>query len=150
MDFRIKLTPELTRLLSARDVPRGIRGEVTSNLEYMLALEYGHSSQAPSGWVRRNRDAYARLLRGEIEYALRIYPNDPIRAIYGGMALGTMGITRQVVDGVPTDVGTPVDTGRAKGSWVARVPGTNQRYRPAPEVTAAQQRAIIRRRREGQ
>lgn len=138
----LHLTPDLQRLLAASDVPRGVTGEVTSNLVYMLALEYGHSKQqAPEGWIRRNRDAYARLLRGEIEHALGVYRDDPVRGVVGGVWMGVLGIAQQIADG------TPVDTGRAKGSWVARLPD-GKRQRQAPAVSAAQQRAALRRRRK--
>lgn len=138
---RIELDDELLRTLGlANSLPNEVRGSATNNVAYILRLmEYGHSQQLPAGWLRRQQRPLEELLRGEVQYALSVYPNDPQRAILAGVSTATLGITRDLASN------TPVDTGRAKGAWVARPP-VGPPQQDGPVITASQQAAIRRRR----
>lgn len=138
---RIELDAELMHMLgAANSLPGEVRGSATNNVVYILRLmEYGHSQQLPAGWLRRQQRPLEELLRGELQHALSVYPNDLHKAILAGVSTATLGITRELA------TNTPVDTGRAKGAWVARPP-VGPPQQDGPVITASQQAAIRRRR----
>jgi hypothetical protein len=145
MQVDVALDAQLQAMLQAgAKLPTAIRGTVSNNLAYILRLmEYGHSAQLPAGWLRGRQDTLRDLLAGEVRHALTVIPDDVLRAVTAGVSTGTLAIARDVA------THTPVDTGRAKGAWVARPP-VGSPVQPViegdPVLTAAQQQAIKRRR----
>lgn len=114
----------------------GIRGEISSNLVYILPLEYGHSKQAPNGDIIRNHlGQYRGWVQEEVEAAWAKHAPDLGAAIHEGISLATLRILRAIADR------TPVDTGRAKNAWIARLPDGSIEE-SGPKITARQQRAI--------
>jgi predicted Zn-dependent protease len=106
---------------------------ITSNLAYILALEYGHSRQAPDGMYRRQLNALGYMLEEEMLEAVREFGITQ-QALDVGIARGAERILVALVEA------TPVDTGRAKGSWVMRL--SNGRVEQAsPTVSEAAQKA---------
>lgn len=145
-DLRIRLSPDLVELFAeVKRVPAKYEGQVTSNVEYALVLEYGSSQQAPDGMVRINKARFRRQLKKSIEDQLRGTDN-PLRAIEAGVADAVMAITAILGNG--DGVVTPVDTGRMKGSWTARLPN-GKKLPPLQRITPEQQKAIKRRQRQG-
>lgn len=141
--MQVRLTPELQELLTLGVTLDDVVGIISSNLVYMLALEYGHSQgQAPTGMVRAFARQYNEMLLAELTHALQVYGPDVRQAVRAGVSLATLEILRAIAER------TPVDTGRAKGDWVATLPG-GRRLNPegTRQISEAQQRAIIRRRR---
>ena len=144
----IKLDAPLEALLALRNtLPREVRGPVSNNVAYILRLmEYGHSQQLPAGWLRGRQRTLEELLEGEVRHALTVYPDDLAKAILAGVTTATLGVARDVA------TATPVDTGRAKGAWVARIPdGTSVQpvVEDAKVISKSQQAAILRQRRKG-
>lgn len=140
---RIELDADLLRTLALADtLPREVVGRATNNVAYILRLmEYGHSQQLPAGWLRGAQGELRSLLLGEVNEALRVYRGDPHKAILAGVSTGTLAITRHLA------TATPVDTGRAKGAWVARPP-VGPPVQDGPVISATQQAAIRRRRKK--
>jgi hypothetical protein len=138
----LNITGEIARLFQdVGRIPPHVSAEATNNLPYILRLmEYGWSRQLPTGWMRRRQRHHEELLRREVDHALAVIMDNPIRAVVGGVSMAALAITRDLADH------TPVDTGRAKGAWVARLPN-GQRFEIGPTITPAQQRSIRRRRR---
>lgn len=98
--------------------PRGkseVRASLSSNLVYILALEYGHSTQAPVGMVRVNRARIRSIARGELRHAIATN-DDPQEAILQAVVGTVLGAEAIIVED------TPVDTGTAKNSWTTRMP----------------------------
>lgn len=115
---------------------QGVYAVISSNLEYILALEYGHSQkQAPGGMIRLYRGVYRRILEESLQNALYATGYDFQAAAKLGVTEAALRILNEIV------ARTPVDTGRAKGSWVVTLPGgaTQQGARP---VSAERQKAI--------
>jgi hypothetical protein len=136
----VRITPELAELLSIGVSFDNIVGIISSNLEYILALEYGHSQgQAPTGMIRNFSREHDAILLAELTHALEVYRHDVRKAVKAGVSMATLEIMRAIAER------TPVDTGRAKGSWIATLPG-GQRLAPegVKPVSEAQQRAVYR------
>lgn len=118
-DFELRLSPDLQRLLHAGSSLTNVHGTVSNNVEYIWALEYGHSGQAPEGMIRRNLNAFGYMVDEEIQAGFDTYGATDIRkAILAGTSTATLRVMRAIADK------TPVDTGRAKGGWTATLPGT--------------------------
>lgn len=105
----------LTKLFSKGDPPE-VQGSVTSNLIYILPLEYGHSGQAPSGMLRPNLRRIGALARGELQHSLAVL-DDPTEALLMAVTGATSAALAVIVEA------TPVDKGAARLSWRARYPG---------------------------
>lgn len=97
------------------DGPNNIEGQVVSNLPYMIDLEYGSSTQAPTGMLRINLARIRQLTRVELQHALTLY-SSPSVALEAAVTSSILGALRILA------IATPVDTGRAKGSWRAILP----------------------------
>lgn len=109
---------------------------ITSNLQYILALEYGHSRQAPDGMYRRQLNALGYMLDEEMQDALEEFGITQ-QALDVGIGRGAHRVLVALVEA------TPVLTGRAKGSWVMRL-STGHTEQASPTVTEAVQKARIR------
>lgn len=126
MGVEFTVSQDLADLL-AGGLPDEIEGSVTSNLQYMPALDgitkdgqarKPHSEQAPDGitgparaaietnFVHAVSDATAAIAKGA----------NALCEMNQAVADATLFGLRELVEG------TPVDTGRAKGSWEARLP----------------------------
>lgn len=107
-----------------------VEAVISSNLKYILALEYGHSQQAPVGIIRRYRNEYRAILREELQEALYRTGYDYAAAARAGITESALRILVKIVER------TPVDTGRAKGSWIVTLPGgkVQQGARPVSET----------------
>lgn len=92
-----------------------IQAIVASNLSYILALEYGHSTQAPAGMVRVNRARIQAIGRDSMRLATAS-TNDPFEALL--MAVVDTALAAEAIIAEET----PVDTGTAKNSWTVRLP----------------------------
>lgn len=88
---------------------------VASNLDYILALEYGHSAQAPAGMVRINKARIQAIGRQALRRAAG-QTSDPREALL--MSVVETALAAEAI--IATD--TPVDTGTAKNSWTVRLP----------------------------
>lgn len=114
---RVTVSPALQALFADARALENVEAVISSNLNYMLALEYGHSAQAPGGMVRNYSGEYQTMLEANLRDALATYPNDIKKAARAGITFGALEIMRAIVER------TPVDTGRAKGSWIMTPPG---------------------------
>jgi hypothetical protein len=107
---------------------------ITSNLVYMLAImEYGHSTQAPEGTFRRVLLRAGYMLDEELHAAVVEFGISQ-QALDVGIARGASRVLVALVEA------TPVDTGRAKGSWVLRL-SDGSTFPGAPAVSEAVQKA---------
>ena len=94
--------------------PDEVQALITSNLEYILPLEDGYSPQAPEGMVDVNLPNIRRLFEhdvGRLDFATATERD--MRKVVTEAAL--FGLAEIATD-------TPVDTGRAKGSWTVVLP----------------------------
>jgi hypothetical protein len=136
MSAEIVIPAELAALLAPNSVA-DVSGSILSNLEYIIPLEYGHSKQAPQGMVGK----YVSEYRGFIKEAFnRVYPSktqDLQRAMVYAITEATNRAMRAIADR------TPVDTGRAKGSWTASTPD-GKTYNLGEQISKAQQIAILK------
>lgn len=115
----------------------GVEATISSNLTYILALEYGHSEQAPLGMVRRYRNEYRAILREELQEALYRTGYDHFAAARAGITEASLRILVRIVDR------TPVDTGRAKGSWILTLP-SGQVRQGGRQMSEAEQKTRAR------
>jgi hypothetical protein len=102
------------RLWRTLDVTQPLKeAEVYTDLVYMPALEEGHSRQAPDGMVDINLANGAANLNRALDRAIDwiIDGADPDAALEGALNDGALFLLREIV------VDTPIDTGRARGSW---------------------------------
>lgn len=131
-----QVSPELRALIDGASGDTRTYAEISSNLAYILALEYGSSDQAPNGGIIRTYlEQYERWVAEEFEAAWQTHAPDIETATAEAITMAALRILRAIADR------TPLDTGRAKGDWVARLPG-GKLQREAPVVTAEQQAAI--------
>lgn len=137
----VAISDDLARLFDEARRLKPAQAEVSSNVNYMRGLEMGRSDQAPRGMIRAYRGEYRRMLRDSAGRNLRIQPGGLQRALNLTVADAAMEIMAAVAER------TPVDTGRAKGSWVATLPG-GKRIESGPTISAEQQRAIRRGRKQ--
>lgn len=137
----VRLTADLMDLFNEGQQLQDVSALVSSNLEYILALEYGHSQQAPDGMVRRRYAAHRGMLVEELEEAFREHGLDILKAGQAGVSFAALRIMRDIADK------TPVDTGRAKGAWIATLPD-GKRVQDGPVISKAHQRSIKRKRRK--
>lgn len=117
MGVSINVSDDLATLLTAR-VPDVIEGKVVSNLVYMGALDDGHSDQSPDGMIDPNKPYIETYLTHAVKEATDAIARgaDPTTALREAVTDATMFALRQLV------LDTPVDTGRAKGSWTTILP----------------------------
>ncbi len=125
-----------------------IVGLVASNLDYIHALEMGHSGQAPVGMVGAFEAEYLQILDDEVGHALGAGASDLHTALTDAVTAATLRTQRAIVER------TPVDTGTAKASWTVVLPsgGTGDGVAIAPtsshphiDLTAAHARGIAHR-----
>lgn len=94
--------------------PNEIEAQITSDLEYILPLENGWSPQAPDGMVAVNLPNIRALFErdvGRLDFATAT-EHDMRRVVIEAALFGLSEIAAD----------TPVDTGRAKGSWTVVLP----------------------------
>lgn len=117
---RITVSPALQALFDEGRALHQVTAVISSNLEYMMALEYGHSNQAPQGMVRIYATEYQVILEANLQHALVTYQGDLVKAAKAGVTFGALEIMRAIADR------TPVDTGRAKNDWIVTTPDGRQ------------------------
>lgn len=132
------LTPEL-RALFERASTGGtpVQAIISNNVSYVAYLEHGTARMAAHPMIGPYLGEYRAILEGEIQHAFTVYPDDPQRALEAGVASAALAIMRAIADR------TAVDTGRAKGAWVATLPdgSTKGEGDRGPAVTSTAQRA---------
>jgi hypothetical protein len=134
MSAEIEISADLEAFLSLR--LGDLEAQILSVLEYILPLEWGTSKQAPQGMVGKFIGEYQGWFVEELLHALDVYPNDLPKALEAGVTMAALRIVRAIADR------TPVDTGRAKGSWDVVLPdGTVVPM--GPKITLEEQRAIV-------
>lgn len=133
----ITMSRELRELFSSAGRLQVKPATITNNLDYILALEYGSSKgQAPFGMYRRQINAFGYILDETMRAAFEEHGVTQ-QALDQGINEAALRILVKLVEA------TPVDTGRAKGAWVARL-NTGQDFPGAQPISAAQQVAIRR------
>ena len=95
---------------------QNLHAEVANNIIYVRRLEYGHSGQRPSGWIRSDFELFARMLEQEIKAAFDAYPDSPRAGLQAGLEMALQRISARLASR------TPVLTGRAKVGWVIKFP----------------------------
>lgn len=130
----VRFSNRLQKLFEEARNLQEVKGVVSNNLEYILALEYGHSLQAPDGMVRRRKLAHDYMLQEEVAHAFKASGSIQ-RAMEAGVASATLRVMRDVSDA------TPVDTGRAKNAWTATLPNGRQ-VQAGTTISEQQQRVI--------
>jgi hypothetical protein len=137
------LSPALRLLFDSAKIMKSVEGRIASNLDYMPYLEGppGHSQQAPDGIIAPHLAEYRAILEARLRQGLKSYPTDPQQAAMMGVSGATLDIMALMMKY------TPVDTGRAKGSWTAYLPGGRGIQGSGAVITAEMQRAILNARR---
>lgn len=138
----LRVSPSVAQVFrNARKGGGRIEARIASNVEYIQYLEDGTRKMAARPMIGPYLAEYREMVHEELREALNTYPGDWERAAQAGIAMATIRIMRAIADR------TAVDTGRAKGSWTAYLPG-GRTVVTGPVMTAEQQRAIIKNRRQ--
>lgn len=132
----LRISADVRALFDTSKLTKRIEGRVSSNLDYMPYLDKdpGHSQQAPHGIIAPHMAEYQAVVAANLRQSLAMYPGDIQKAAESGISFATLGVL-----GLITNY-TPVDTGRARSSWVATLPG-GRIIRGGAVVTAEMQRA---------
>lgn len=132
--------------------------DIEGELPYMTSLEGGYSPQARDGMVRKFMSDYAKIIENSIikVFGPQRKAENIVNELGAGFSLGALEVTRKIA------WRTPVDTGRAQGSWLVRlcdptnikvlarlyaiqaIVSTGGRYRIFEEVSASQQAGLRR------
>lgn len=133
----LRMSAKARALFDSAKLMGRIEGRVASNVDYMPYLDKdpGHSTQAPNGIIAPHLAEFQAIAEAELREGLKQYPDDPQKAAEAGVTMATLGIMRQIADY------TPVDTGRAKVSWTAYLPGGRSPIKSGSPMTAEQQKA---------
>ena len=115
--MRVMYSNDLYKRFADRGAFDDNSATISSNLAYILALEYGHSKQAPLGMIRKYRNEYRAIVYEELQEALYATRYDYDAAARAGITQAALRVLVKIVER------TPVDTGRAKGSWIVTLPG---------------------------
>lgn len=134
------------------------KNEIEGELDYMTSLEDGWSKQAIHGMVEKFMDVYGRIISKHVTdvFSANKKSKNIVSDISEGLSLGALEVTRIIA------WRTPVDTGRAQGSWLVRlcnptskkvlarvyaiqaIVSTGGKYRIYEEVTKEQQAGLKR------
>lgn len=114
--MRVELSvssPEIDAQIEALDAQFFLYAFVGSNLKYMPRLEAGHSKQYPKGIYAPQQAALGAQVAADVGDAFAAHQQgDVVEILAQGLNLSALGVARALADA------TPVDTGRAKNSWI--------------------------------
>jgi len=118
MGFDLKVSENLTKLLSL--VVSDKKGTLYNETDYILKLEYGSSTQAPEGMIRKHIPEFEDKFKGNIIEAV-------INTFLDGNPVDFNDHLSDAIDDTLKDMhktvalDTPVKTGNARNNWISQL-----------------------------